>query len=166
MSPRAAWRLRTLAFEQVYDYAGGKEDWLAWGLPGEGTLATVPKAADLARADVPTCRLDERLEQVRRRVGAAGWDNCLVVNEERVILGRIGERALRESGARTAEEAMSAGPGTVRPNEPLARLLERMRKRGLAAVPVTTPDGRLVGVLRREDAEAASHTSQAAGAPE
>ena len=32
MSPRAAVRLRQLGFRRVYDYAGGKNDWLAAGL--------------------------------------------------------------------------------------------------------------------------------------
>jgi rhodanese-related sulfurtransferase len=36
MSPRAAARLATLGFTRVYDYAEGKVDWLAHGLPGRG----------------------------------------------------------------------------------------------------------------------------------
>jgi hypothetical protein len=27
MSPRAAWRLESIGFGQVYDYAAGKADW-------------------------------------------------------------------------------------------------------------------------------------------
>jgi CBS domain-containing protein len=155
VSPRAAWRLRTLGFEHVYDYSGGKEDWLAYGLPREGASAAAPLAGDLVRTDVPTCGLDDDLEAVRRRVESSGWDLCLVVNDERVLLGRLGRRALHESRAATVEAAMSEGPGTVRPSAALPALLERMRERDLDAVPVTTPDGRLVGVLRRVDAEQA-----------
>src|SRR5712691_518454 len=33
MSPRAAWRLERLGFTPVYDYALGKVDWMAAGLP-------------------------------------------------------------------------------------------------------------------------------------
>ncbi len=33
MSPRAAARLETLGFSRVYDYVGGKRDWLAAALP-------------------------------------------------------------------------------------------------------------------------------------
>src|SRR5688572_23586838 len=36
MSPRAASRLETLGFEQVYDYVAGKADWGSGGLPLEG----------------------------------------------------------------------------------------------------------------------------------
>ena len=36
MSPRAAWRLESIGFEQVYDYVTGKADWGSFGLPLEG----------------------------------------------------------------------------------------------------------------------------------
>ncbi|MGH2689826.1 MAG: hypothetical protein ACRDKW_13630, partial [Actinomycetota bacterium] len=73
MSPRAAWRLESLGFGDVYDYAAGKLDWLAAGLPSEGMNASRPRAGDVARDDVPTCRLDERLGDVRERTRARGW---------------------------------------------------------------------------------------------
>lgn len=93
MSPRAAWRLESIGFQQVYDYAAGKADWGAAGLPLEGTAG--PRAGEHARRDVPTCRLDERLADVRRRVERSSWDTCIVVNEHAVVLGRLGQRALR-----------------------------------------------------------------------
>ncbi len=48
MSPRAAWRLETLGFAQVFDYADDKLDWMAAGLSTEGTNATKPRAGDVA----------------------------------------------------------------------------------------------------------------------
>jgi len=57
MSPRAACRLETLGFEQVFDYVEGKADWLARGLPAEGEQADEGRAGHLARRDVATCRL-------------------------------------------------------------------------------------------------------------
>jgi rhodanese-related sulfurtransferase len=39
MSPRAVWRLEAMGFSRVYDYAVGKVDWMAAGLPTEGTNA-------------------------------------------------------------------------------------------------------------------------------
>src|SRR5216683_1666901 len=59
MSKRAAWRLETLGFEQVHHYTPGKEDWMAAGLPIEGSKASIPRVGGVARRDVPTCRLDE-----------------------------------------------------------------------------------------------------------
>jgi hypothetical protein len=79
MSARAAWRLETLGFKHVYRHEPGKCDWLANGMPIEGKRANVSRAGDIARRDVPTCQLGERVGDVRRRVRAAGWDSCLVV---------------------------------------------------------------------------------------
>ena len=49
---------------------------------------------------------------------------------------------------------MELGPTTVRTDEPLDALMERMRRRGVRNIVVATLDGRLVGVLYRDEAEA------------
>jgi Mg/Co/Ni transporter MgtE len=105
---------------------------------------------------VPTCTLNEQLAQVRERVRAAGWNTCIVVNEERVVLGRLGRRAVAGDSDESVEEAMSLGPNTVRPSIGTDALLERMRARNLSSYLVTTPDGRLVGLVRTDDLETAS----------
>ncbi len=138
---------------RVYDYVAGKKDWGSFGLPREGTNVAARTAGDVARRDVPTCSLDERLQQVQARVRAAGWDTCIVVNEERVVLGRLGRRALTSDAEVSAAEAMSPGPSTVRPSIGADALLKRMDDRKLTTFLVTTPDGRLVGLARREDLE-------------
>jgi Mg/Co/Ni transporter MgtE len=147
MSPRAAWRLESLGFSEVYDYVAGKVDWGAAGLPREGTAAGEPTAGDAADATVPTCHLSDQLADVRERVCAAGWDTCIVVNEQRVVLGRLGRRAL-SCGQGSVEDEMSSGPSTVRPSLHLSSLHDRMRNENLTSVIVTTFDGRLVGVVR------------------
>jgi CBS domain-containing protein len=48
---------------------------------------------------------------------------------------------------------MRNGPATYRPNEPVEKLVKRMRERGATGVLVTTLVGRLVGLLYRDDAE-------------
>ena len=50
---------------------------------------------------------------------------------------------------------MAAGPSTVRPSITLSEIVERMQSEKLTSALVTRSDGRLVGVLRRVDAEAA-----------
>jgi hypothetical protein len=82
MSPRAAARLATLGFTRIYDYVAGKADWGSAGLPLEGESGSAEPAGAQARADVPRCRLDERLPAVRKRVGDAGWDTCFVVDDQ------------------------------------------------------------------------------------
>src|SRR5712691_11894223 len=153
MSPRAAWRLESIGFPHVYDYVAGKADWGSFGLPLEGTKGA--RAGEHVRAGVPTCRLEERLQDVRRRVSAAGWDTCIVVNASGVVLGRLGRKALATEEDVTAEAVMTAGPSTVRPSITRAEIAERMQSQKLTSALVTRSDGRLVGVLRRVDAEAA-----------
>src|SRR5215211_9142139 len=119
MSPRAAWRLESLGFTQVFDYVPGKADWFASGLPREGKLARVPTIGEVARRDVPTCAPAEKIRVARERARKKGWDRCVVVNGERVVLGLLQERELSSDPEVSVEEAMRNGPATFRPNEPV-----------------------------------------------
>ena len=89
------------------------------------------------------------MRDIRDRVDAAGWDTCFVVNEQRVVLGRLGRSALSGRADVTAEEAMSAGPSTVRPSLELDKAVSRMHTQNLTGLPVTRSDGVLVGLLLR-----------------
>ncbi len=153
MSPRAAWRLESLGFTQVFDYVAGKADWLASGLPMEGQLADYPRAGDVARTDVPTCRLTDRLGDVRDGTLDADQNVCVVVNDERIVLGRLRGDALRGDPGATVESVMESGPTTTRPDDPLEAITERLQSARVASILVTTSDGRLVGILYRKDAE-------------
>jgi len=153
MSPRAAWRLESLGFTQVFEYVAGKADWLASGLPIEGKLANYCRAGSVARADVPTCRLTDRVADALEQVQASDHCVCVVTNDQGVVLGRLGERALLTDPEGLVEQVMESGPTTTRPDDPLESITERLRGRGVDSILVTTPDGRLVGILYLEDAE-------------
>lgn len=140
----------------MYDYEDGKLDWLAAGLPSEGTNAERPRAGDVARKDVPTCLLDERLGDVRDRVREAGWDACVVVNEERVVFGLLRSKELEANPDLRIEEAMRPGPSTFRPFVSIEEMAAFMIEHDLDSSPITTSDGRLVGLLRRQDAAKAA----------
>ena len=92
---------------------------------------------------------------MRGRVRAAGWDTCIVVTEGGVVVGRLGRRALRADDGRSVEEAMTEGPTTLRPSVALAYAGDLMRQHDLTSYLITTPDGKLVGLVLREEAEAA-----------
>jgi Mg/Co/Ni transporter MgtE len=156
MSPRAAWRLETIGFT-AHDYVAGKADWGSSGLPLEGTRGSETRVGAHLRRDVPTCRLDERLADVRARVRAAGWNTRFVVTDEDVVLGRLGRGALARKDDANVEDAMTPGPSTVRPSLELEQAVERMRRQDLTTLPATTSDGRLFGLLEREAAEQALH---------
>ena len=102
---------------------------------------------------MPTCTLDDNLAEVRERVRAAGWDTCIVINEQRVVLGRLGRKAIAADTDESVEHAMTPGPSTVRPSIGGDALLERIRARNLTSFLVTTSDGRLGGLARRRDLE-------------
>jgi len=146
-----------LGFTEVYDYVDGKVDWLAAGLPTEGTMVGRPRAGDVARREVPTCRLDEPIGEVRERVRATGWDACVVVNEERVVLGLLREAELEKGRDEPVEQVMRPGPSTFRPHVSIEEMAQFMMDHDLPTSPVTTSDGRLVGLLRREDAISVAH---------
>jgi Mg/Co/Ni transporter MgtE len=153
MSPRAAWRLEALGFD-AYDYTDGKADWIAHALPREGKNVGALYAGEMIDRDPPTCELSTDLATVRDSLEDSRYEFCLVVNDERILLGRVQKSALRDadSGAR-AEDVMEPGPSTVRPNTPAKQLAERLAKRELRTAVVTTPDGRLLGVFHRPEVE-------------
>jgi len=105
------------------------------------------------RTDAPTCGPDDRLQDVRARLG--NWDTCFVLDAGRVLLGRLGRAALAGDDDISAEEAMTDGPSTIRPSARLDWSLARMEKNDLVNLPVTSSDGRFLGLLLREDAERA-----------
>jgi CBS domain-containing protein len=146
-----------MGYGRVHDYVAGKLDWLSAGLPTEGTEARHPRAGTVARRDVPICRLDERLGKVRERVRAAGFEACVVVNSERVVLGLLRAKELAGDPDLPIEQVMRPGPSTFRPNVPIEEMAEHMIDHSLESSPITTSDGRLVGLLLRSDAARAAH---------
>src|SRR2546427_9961578 len=139
MSPRAAWRLESIGFTRAYDYVAGKADWGSFGLPLEGTKGA--RAGEHVRADVPTCRLEERLQDVRRVVSAAGWDTCILVNESGVVLGRLGQGTRLGGGGR----GRSGDDG-----RPEHRAAEHHAQRNRRADAEPKADERAGDALRRE----------------
>lgn len=151
MSSRAAWRLESLGFHDVYDYVDGKLDWMAAGLVTEGTNTAQPRAGDIARKDVPVCGLKDRLGDVSERVKAKGWNAAVVVNDDGVVLGLLRAKELAGDPDQLVEVAMRPGPSTFRPFVPLHEMAHFMIEHKIENAPITTADGRLVGLLLHED---------------
>ena len=82
-----------------------------------------------------------------------GWDRCVIVSKERVVLGLLREKELSSDPEVSVEEAMRNGPATFRPNEPVGKMAKHMQARGTTSVLVTTSDGKLVGLMYWEDAQ-------------
>ncbi len=153
MSPRAACRLETLGFELVHDYVPGKADWLARALPREGAKADEPQAGDVLWTDVVTCGLSALVREVRARVESSPYAFAFVVSEGGVLLGRLRKAALDGGPDAQVGSVMEGGPATVRADTSLEKLIDELAKRDLKTAVVTTPDGELMGIVRRSDAE-------------
>jgi predicted transcriptional regulator len=81
----------------------------------------------------------------------------VVVNEERVVFGLLREAQLERDGDESIERVMRPGPSTFRPHVSIGELAEFMVSHDLRSSPITTSDGRLVGLIRQEDAVHAAH---------
>ena len=146
-------RLEALGFEQVADYVGGKEDWLSHALPREGKTASVPYAGELVDPDPPVCAPSTLLADVSALLAGSRYGYCLVLNDERILLGRVRRSTIAASApTASAESVMEPGPSTVRPNKPAQELAERLGKQGLKTAIVATPRGCLIGVFHRDGA--------------
>jgi Mg/Co/Ni transporter MgtE len=91
---------------------------------------------------------------VRERVAASRYGFAFVVSGGRVLLGRLRRAALEGDPTLTAEAVMERGPSTIRADKQLEPLAERMRRDDLTCLPITTPEGKPLGVVRRDDLEA------------
>jgi CBS domain-containing protein len=126
----------------------------------EGRLADIPTAGSLARDDVVTASLEDRLDDVRERVERSDFDTAVVVNEEGIVLGILRPQNLKDEGGTRVEEAMSPGPSTFRPHVLIHQMAHYMHEHHLESTPVTTGDGQLVGLLLREGAARATEELQ------
>lgn len=157
MSGRAAWRLETLGFTEVYRYHAGKADWLASGLPSDGRQAHQPRIEDIVHQGVPTCQIGETLQAARARLEQSGFELCAVVNAQRVVLGAIARKTLDNGTPDTpVEHVMDTAPSTYRPNVSVDEMANHMADTNRDVVLVTTADGVLVGLIRREEVERAA----------
>ena len=133
----------------MYDYVPGKVDWLARGLPTEGERADQERVGDRARDDVVTCGLNADVASVRDEIDASPYGFALVVSGDGTLLGRL-RRSVLDDATGSAEEHMSPGPSTVRPDLSIEELRERLDDKALKTAIVSTPEGRVIGVVTRK----------------
>jgi CBS domain-containing protein len=143
MAPRAAWRLEALGFSHALIYRGGKSDWTAAGLPTEHAAIEL-RAGDVMHP-APTCSPSDLLADVH--------EASVVVNAGGVIVGRLRAEQLDGEPCKRVDDVMKPGPTTVRADEPLQALVDRMVTGGIPSLLVSDPEGVLLGVLERADAE-------------
>jgi hypothetical protein len=126
----------------VYDYEGGKMDWLGHALPFEGDADLVAHHIDKVRACSFDTPIADAAEQARH-------DGLCVLIDNDIVAGVIDARSLPPAGEFVTDAVVTWGPATVRPSEERASLDERLTANDLAHILVTDPGGRLLGVFRR-----------------
>jgi len=139
----------------AFDYVPGKQAWYEENLPREGKAAEETWVGDVADATVPTCHLSDRIGEIRERIRTDGRETCVVINEQRVVLGLLRKKALDADPNATAEQVMHEGPSTFRANLSLEEMLKFQREHNVKTSSlITTRDGRLLGIISRNDLEA------------
>lgn len=118
----------------------GKSDWMAYGLPVEGTEGPF---AGQQLSPLPTLRTDETVEAALARLGPGDGDGpVVVVHGEGLAVGAVDRRLLASADAGAPLiEVMRPVPSTVRPSVLAAALAEAADE----TVVVTSSDGRLLG---------------------
>jgi CBS domain-containing protein len=120
----------------------------------EGHLSHVATIGQLAKKDVPVCQPSEKIAALQARMRGSGWEACVVVNTERIVFGLLRKSAWEEANAdMPVEQVMEPAPSTFRPHATREEMAGYMQKKKLKMALVTTPDGKLLGLLRRADLE-------------
>lgn len=120
-------------------------------MPVEGEQAEETSAGDLARDDVPACRPDEPVSEILQRFDESGWDFCVVVDDDRVVLGLLTRDRLAGEARATAGQVMEEGPLTTRLDTSADGVRDRMESSDTEYLLVTGNFGTLAGAIRRQD---------------
>jgi Mg/Co/Ni transporter MgtE len=81
----------------------------------------------------------------------------VVVNSERVVFGLLREQELEQGQDEPIERFMRPGPSTFRPHVRIEEMAHHMTEHDLPSSPITSSDGRLIGLLKRDDAVRVAH---------
>ena len=137
-----------MGFSDVYDYTAGKADWIAMGLPTEHQDKR-QRIEEAARKDAPTCAVQDRVGEVRTRL-PEGWNVCVVLNSERIVLG-LAEFSNESEPDKSIEEMMRPAPLTYRPGRLVEDICEHLKDKKFTVALVTTSLGQFIGVLRLDE---------------
>jgi CBS domain-containing protein len=140
---------------------------------------------DVVRTDVPSVAIDAPLGEVLDAVTSTRLNRAIVVDGTRRVLGVISDedllarldpggetslmaalmrrgRLAREASA-LARDVMSGPAVTVPAETPLSEAIQQMLEARHKVLPITAPDGRLLGIVDRADLLHAIHSSASVG---
>src|SRR5215467_263578 len=100
VSARAAWRLESMGFQEVYRYTAGKADWLSAGFDTEGSEANKPRLKQILKRNVLTCAPRDRIGTIKNRRPNPN-DVCVVLNDRGIVLGLLEGEAWEKDPLKT-----------------------------------------------------------------
>jgi Mg/Co/Ni transporter MgtE len=125
-------------------------DWLAYGLSIERPDDVAKTVIDHLDRNIPTVLVTDSIGEIRSRPKNSGKPVLLpVVNDQNVLLGLIDKPFEDVDPTTPVGEVMDPGPTTMRPYTPIESAVERLAGQNLGAAPVTSSDGKLMGLFRR-----------------
>ena len=127
-------------FDPVFDYAAGKVDWMAAGLPVEGERGPYLGSA---LTEVPTCGPNDRVGDVARRLTGDVLGLAVVAGDD-IAVGWVDSDRLSSAPDPSTPvlDVMEPVPESLRPSILLAEVDSRV-----AGHLVTTPEGVLLGAV-------------------
>ncbi len=137
-----------MGFMDVYDYAAGKADWIAMGLPTEHRDKR-KRIEEVARKDAPTCSVHDRVGEVRAKL-PEGWNVSVVLIPDRIVLGLV-DLSAESDASQPVEEIMRPAPLTFRPGRTVEETCEYLLQKDIPVALVTTSIGQFIGVLCRNE---------------
>jgi predicted transcriptional regulator len=159
LSPRAAARLETFGFDRVHDYAPGKMDWLAYGLPVEKKTHGIALVAERLQREFPIARLGDSRADWRWRTEQSGFTVIPVLTENGVLIGLLEHLHTLADADLPVENVMNPAPVTLRPSASVENAIKQLDRLDADELPVTSSDGKLLGIFKRPKPSASAFES-------
>lgn len=110
----------------------------------------------LMSVGVQTVRTDDAVKTVHERMVRTGHEGYPVIDADRRPVGLVTRRAVDRAmhhglGRLPVSQIMDTGAVTVRPDDSIDVLQQRMMRSGWGQIPVIDDDGRLLGIVTRTD---------------
>lgn len=118
-------------------------------------IRPVTRISELMSYGVQTVAPDRPLSEIIRHIRRIGHEGYPVVENGRVVgllTRRDADRALEHGlGKLTVRDVMLSGEVTLRPDDSVSALEQRVVESGWGQIPVIDDDGRLIGIVTRTD---------------
>jgi tRNA nucleotidyltransferase (CCA-adding enzyme) len=134
----------------------------------EAHIRPITRVSDLMSYGVQTFEVNQTVSSVAQQVRRIGHEGYPVIEDGRVV-GLLTRRELDRAldhhlDNLTLREVMSAGEVTLRPDDSVLTLEQRMVESGWGQIPVLDSNGKLIGIVTRTDLIkhwASTHPAQA-----